>query len=51
MKNVLKEIERKRELLNHLLEDREQLSQKDKALLQQISEEMDELILAYIKLK
>lgn len=49
MEEKLNNLEKKRELLNNLVENIADLNGEDKSLLQEISEEMDILILDYIK--
>lgn len=49
MKETLNTLEKKREILNKLVENIDGLLERDKFFLQQISEEMDILILDYIK--
>lgn len=49
MKKEFKELEKKREVLNELAENIDILDMKEKSILKQVSEEMDILILDYIK--
>lgn len=49
MEKEFNELEKKRGLLNEIAENIEILDIKEKSILQQVSEEMDMLILDYIK--
>ena len=49
MKQELNNLEKKREILNKLVENIDDLDAESKILLQEISEEVDILILEYIK--
>jgi archaellum component FlaC len=49
MGEELNNLEKKREILNKLVENISNLDNEDKSLLQQVSEEVDMLILNYIK--
>lgn len=49
MKKEFRELDEKREVLNELAEKIDILDMKEKSILQQVSEEMDILILEYIK--